>query len=161
MTSHTTADKYFWELNLSALTDTIIILDIDGTIAEMYSDDVSPETLHALESIKERNEIFLFSNNPNPKRLILFANKLTLPHISSKYKKPDPRILRALPNHHDKPLLIIGDKVLTDGLFAIFIKAPFLKVRRIRNSRESLLLRLSYWLDDVVSPLVNAMNLLR
>jgi len=49
------------------------------------------------------------------------------------------------------PLVVIGDKYCTDGLFARNLKARFVLVLRKRSGRERLIVRISYLIDRVVS----------
>ncbi|MFZ2523213.1 MAG: decaprenyl-phosphate phosphoribosyltransferase, partial [Minisyncoccia bacterium] len=49
-----------------------------------------------------------------------------------------------------KKTIVVGDKYLTDGLFALNLKADFIKVERVLSGRESLKTRITYFLDDFV-----------
>ena len=49
-----------------------------------------------------------------------------------------------------KELLVIGDKFLTDGLFAKNIGAEFIKAKRKISGQESILIKLINLFDDLL-----------
>ncbi|HWO07045.1 MAG TPA: hypothetical protein VNM40_00500 [Candidatus Paceibacterota bacterium] len=151
-------EKHLWEIDLGDIAECVILIDIDGTIAVADTDTVESGVSEALQALQERNRVFLFSNNINGERLASLARSLNVPHIASSHRKPDPRVLRDIPNEDNWPLVVIGDKALTDGLFAEFVAARFIKVRRVRGAGESNLQRFTYWVDDLSAPLVKAIK---
>jgi hypothetical protein len=53
------------------------------------------------------------------------------------------------------PIVVIGDKYLTDGRFANNVKATFVKVRRIIGTTEGLNVRIAYWIDDLMYRIIS------
>ena len=52
-------------------------------------------------------------------------------------------------------LIIIGDKILTDGLFARHIGATFIKVERYKSKKDRLITKIIYRLDDLCQYLLS------
>jgi hypothetical protein len=64
-------------------------------------------------------------------------------------------VLRGLPpDHRAQPLVVIGDKIIVDGLFARRIRARFIRIGRVRSTADRRLVRATYLLDDLVAAIV-------
>ncbi|MDE2399974.1 MAG: hypothetical protein KGL67_03130 [Patescibacteria group bacterium] len=141
-------EKYFKELDVSAWSRKTIILDIDGTITADGGSDLDPLVAKKIEEMATANSIFLFSNKHLPDRDNDIANKTHIPLLISSFKKPNKKVIKNLPDQLKTNLLVIGDKILIDGLFAKKIGADFIKVKRLTSQSDSLKVKLIYILDD-------------
>jgi predicted HAD superfamily phosphohydrolase YqeG len=144
----------FLKLDISKITNYTILLDIDGTLTHDGSDDISEEVLAAIKELQETNKIYLCSNKKNHERNHKVAEQTGIPYLETDLRKPSKKILELLPKDSPKDLLVIGDKFLTDGLFAHNIKAKFLKVGRITSSSSTFFTKLTYLIDDLAAKLL-------
>ena len=143
-------DKYFENLDFSHFKNKLIFLDIDGTIVADSKFDVSADVLHKIKELDENNQVFLCTNSFHKDRAKNIANITKLKFIDCHHKKPSKKILNYIP----KELLnlgkvVIGDKFLTEGLFAIRIKGEFLKVKRKVN-KDVFYIKIINFIDDLV-----------
>ncbi|MBI5414648.1 HAD-IIIA family hydrolase [Candidatus Peregrinibacteria bacterium] len=143
--------EYFEELNISALKNSLILLDVDGTLAPDNEYDFSEKVQKKLRELHEHNEIFLCTNSRNRERTNQLEKILEIPVLSSKYRKPSKKILRDLDQFHNKKIVVIGDKFLTDYLFAKNIGAEFVWVKRKISGNERWWIRGYNFIDDVLS----------
>ena len=126
----------FSELRAEEFDSAVIILDIDGTIAPAGSDTIDVVAEKKISELREKNDIYLLSNRNAPGRTLALAKTLGVSGIDVPYRKPDIRAVRGI-KRENKEVVVIGDKVLTDGLFAFFIGARFIKVARVLTGDES------------------------
>jgi predicted HAD superfamily phosphohydrolase YqeG len=144
--------KIFTE-EISSVYDSNILVDIDGTIIppEVEEYEISQETFSWVNELKlHRNTIFLCSNNNVHERNEEIARILGVTYLRIEIKKP----LREAAGGVDKKnteVVVIGDKFLTDGLFAKNLGAKFIKIPRLVSDETPLQHKLDCWLDDVVS----------
>lgn len=147
---HQLCKRHSWEdilnLNLSGYT---IILDIDGVVMAHAETTVPDETKRYVENLKRNNDVFLVSNSLSTKRKAYTSEALDIPWIDSGHRKPSKRILSFMKYDVQKPLAVIGDKILTDGLFAYRIKATPLLLERRTSTKDPIATRLMYWIDDI------------
>lgn len=142
------------------LTDTdvrnaLIFLDIDGTLVSDNEDAPSKSVLKKIKELQKNNVIWLCSNSFNIARNETIRSLTGLPLIKG-YRKPSKKILdQVTPEDlHDpsqpapRPIVVIGDKVLTDGLFAKHIGGTFIKVKR-KLGRDRLRIKLYNLIDDI------------
>jgi HAD superfamily phosphatase (TIGR01668 family) len=158
-----TALPYFHELDLRTLRDAVILLDIDGTIAADCENEVSPAVRTAIETLKKQgNSIYLCTNGFKRKheRNRAMAATLGVTYFETTAKKP---LRTAAPPdvvHGTKPVVVIGDKFLTDALFAANLGVPFIEVRTLRSAQDPWIVKLAYAIDDPIerlsTPLVRA-----
>ncbi len=148
--------RSFSEIDLASLEPRTIILDVDGTILADGETHVSEEMSAAVARAQATHEVFICSNNRDLARARAIAESLGVPCVSSPHRKPDRRVIDGLAPHH--PLLVVGDKYLTDERFARAINAEFLRVARLRCKSDSLSSRLIYAMDDAVSFLMNSIK---
>lgn len=148
-------DKYFENLDVSNLRNKVIFLDIDGTIASDSKSDLNLKVLNKIKDLDKNNKVFLCTNSFHKNRARDIADMTNLKFIDCRYKKPSRKILNYIPKEYlDLEKLVIGDKFLTEGLFAIRIKAQFIKVKRKVN-KDSFIIRLINFVDDLVYKLIN------
>lgn len=150
--------QFFHELSVESFSDMVIIIDIDGTLACSSSLEVDARARVVIGQLQERNTVYAFSNNYNGSRSRHIAKMLQLPYIEAPHKKPNKRILHYI-DIGTSPVIAIGDKFLTDGLFAYFIKAKYIRVKRYRCDGDTALDRLACIVDDCVYGLVCVLGL--
>ncbi len=148
---------FFRELKPTDFEGAIVLLDLDGTLVADREKELTPQNQHALLSLMEHASVFLVSNNGGVRAPAL-VSQYGVRAIVSPYKKPSKRVIEGI-EFPDAPRVVIGDKVLTDGWFAHRIGASFVKVSRILNGNESLFVRASYNVDDIVWTLVRLSTL--
>ena len=129
-----------------------ILLDIDGVLMADGENMIRPEILPYAAQLVAHNDVFLVSNSYRDHRCEHAAATLNTPWVKTPYKKPNTKILRHIDYDQTKPLLVIGDKFFTDGLFAQYLKAEgFLIQDRLVSKKDSFLAVLAYTFDDVAS----------
>lgn len=126
-------NKFFEELE-TPWQGAVIFLDIDGTLRPDGVGEMSLEVLKKLAELRAKNEVRLTSNKGN------------------KAKKPSRKAAEGV-DLRNKKVIVIGDKFLTDYLFARNIGAKFVMVRRKISGRESLFAKITYLIDDIISNL--------
>lgn len=141
--------KYFHELHVASLTGAVVILDIDGTLTCSSSMHVSDAVRDTISRFQKENVVYIFSNNYNGQRSRAIAQDLGLPYIEAPHKKPNKKILHYI-DHGTAPIIAIGDKYLTDGLFAQFTRVRHIRVRRYRCPQDSLVDRAACVFDDIM-----------
>jgi predicted HAD superfamily phosphohydrolase YqeG len=153
-------EGYFHEINVAAIKGAVVILDIDGTLTCSSSMCVDNRVRTMITLISKYNSVYVFSNNYNGARSRSIAADLDLPYIESPYKKPNTMILRYIDNK-TAPVITIGDKYLTDGLFAHFINAKHIRVRRYHSSADSIFDKMACLLDDVMYRIARMIGVVR
>lgn len=141
-------DVFFHELNTDNILGTTVILDIDGTLTCSSKRSIDKNVIRVIRKLQEENVVYVFSNNYNGKRSREIAKSLDLPYIESPYKKPNKKILQYIDEMC--PIVAIGDKYLTDGLFAQFTGARHIRVKRYRCDDDSMADKVACFLDDVM-----------
>lgn len=143
--------KYFKDLEID-FNNCCVLLDVDGTITFDSKKDCS-DCLQKISDIKNKqNEIYLCSNGKDKNRIIKMSRELKVRYISSKHKKPSKRILDNIElEQKNNELIVIGDKILTDGLLARRLKARFVKVKRLSSKDDSFKIKIINFIDDVLS----------
>ncbi|MEN9649277.1 MAG: Mitochondrial phosphatase [Candidatus Parcubacteria bacterium] len=147
MSSHT--EYYFKDQDIQNISGKTVILDIDGTIATDNSSDIEEAAMHKVRDLAEHNVVLLCSNKPNPARNLAISQKLNIPILTTHLRKPNKKIVDLIDPKHPKERVVIGDKMLTDGLFARNIDAEFVKVKRLKEHTDSFYTKLTYFLDDM------------
>lgn len=142
------AEHYFKDLPTDSIRNNIIFLDIDGTFVVDGTADIDQESLDTLKRLREHNEVYLCTNGRDVERNSAVEKKIGLAIINGGIRKPSKKILGKLTSPPTKPLVVIGDKYLTDGIFARRLHAHFIKVKRLRG-KEAFSIRLSYLIDDI------------
>ena len=142
-------NNYFEAINLD-FQNQVIFLDIDGTLVSDKGLNFDSLVLRQLEKLKAKNKVFLCTNSNDKMRKVEIERRLNLPIVTHHYKKPSSKMLVELnlkPN--SKELLVIGDKFLTDGLFARNIGSEFIKIKRKISGKETLIIKIINFLDDI------------
>ncbi len=136
------------------IRDHTIILDIDGVLMADAESTIDPQIASYIATLKEHNDIFIVSNSFRDARCAYAAEALGLPWIDSPFKKPSVSILNYMQYDHAKPMLVIGDKLLTDGIFALRIGAEPVMLHRRTSPKDRIVIKLTYLLDDIAYSLV-------
>ncbi len=139
--------QFFHDVSTDAISDSVVILDIDGTLTCSSSMHINDRVREKIRELKKTNAVYIFSNNYDGERSRIIAHDLGLPYIEAPHKKPNKKILNYI-ERGTSPVVAIGDKFLTDGLFAHFSRATHIRVRRYRCSADSVWDRLACIFDD-------------
>ncbi|MEA3322695.1 MAG: hypothetical protein U9Q12_00565 [Patescibacteria group bacterium] len=148
---------FFHELDVNNIFDTTVILDIDGTLTCSSKKDIDENVIGVIRKLQEKNAVYVFSNNYDGKRSREIAVSLDLPYIESPHKKPSKKILKYI--DETCSVVAIGDKYLTDGLFAQFAGARHIRVKRYRCEDDSLADKLACLLDDVMYAIARLLHI--
>ncbi|MBN1494616.1 GtrA family protein [Candidatus Peregrinibacteria bacterium] len=135
--------------DIGDILDMTVILDIDGTIVADNCDEIAAETMVAVETLKKHNTVYLCTNSFNRIRNAKVEKLLGLKIADMKHKKPSKKILETMFVENPSRLVVIGDKFLTDGLFAKRIGAQFLMVKRKLSFNEPLLVKVINFIDGM------------
>lgn len=147
-------EKYFCELDADGLAGGLILLDIDGTIIADGSEKIDGRAADKIKVLLAGNAaVLLVSNNRNATRVKKIAAAAGVPYLDTPYRKPDKKILDAIGPEKNRPITVIGDKFLTDGLFAEKCGIGFIKIKRVTSPRDRWYVKASYRLDDLIGPL--------
>ncbi len=131
----------------------VVFLDIDHTLLPPNEERVTESVEQAILAIKQiARKIYLTSNGGKHERNQTIAQTYGLSYIQSHYKKPNTKIM--LDIKENPPFVVIGDKILTDGMFAKNIGASFICVKRYRSKKESLFDICACFIDDVLGGIV-------
>jgi predicted HAD superfamily phosphohydrolase YqeG len=152
-------DIFFHEIDVSKIHNSTVILDIDGTLACSSKKDIQQKVINVIRALQKTNVVYVFSNNYDGIRSRKIASSLKLPYIESPHKKPSKKILHYI--EETCPVVAIGDKYLTDGLFAQRIGARYIKVKRYRCKKDSLADKMACILDDVVYAVAKFLQITR
>ena len=144
----------FNQLKTGTIKDYLIFLDIDGTLIEDSEIEVDKEGIKKINELKKHNQIYLCPNGPDRKRNRAVAELCKLDYLDTDIKKPSKKILNLIDIQSPDKKLVIGDKFLTDGLFAKRIKADFIKVKRITSKNDKLYIKFLYWIDDLIYKII-------
>ena len=145
----------FLDIEAQELAGKLVLLDIDGTLTYDRGTEIDEAVRQKLQALAKVAEIYLCSNGPVERTRIL-AEALALRYVDSLHRKPNKKILEQV-ERGDKALVVIGDKALTDGIFAKNIGANFIPVKHLRHADDRWITRLSYFVDDCVSVFVYAL----
>ncbi len=130
-----------------------LLLDIDHTLLPPSVLELGQKGREQILRIKEMGiTILLLSNGGRHVRNRALAQTLGVEYVTSRYKKPNKKIISGLTLR--QPVVVVGDKGLTDGLFALRIKAPFLRVKRHTSPADSFFDTVACIIDDVLSYLL-------
>lgn len=139
-------------LDVGEIQNTTVILDIDGTITADGQDVFSDGVFARIRELASYNVVYVFSNHRNNVRNRIVASRVGCALIETPHRKPNPKVLCGLPpDHRFRPLVVIGDKIIVDGVFAWRIGARFIQVGRVRSASDRRLVRATYLLDDLVA----------
>lgn len=154
-------ETFFKQLNFDNIKNKTIIIDVDGTITHDSRDILDLETIDKIKELKINNRVYLSTNNNQPERNKNIAARLDVEFIKTDYKKPSQKSISSIQRNISNEFLIIGDKYLTDGLLAKRVDADFIKVKRLRSRSDSLFVKISYFVDDLIYKLLPYLSIIR
>jgi HAD superfamily hydrolase (TIGR01662 family) len=145
----------YFEQHDFAFANTLVLLDVDGTIVPDSGEIAPPEAVAQVNEMKARgNEICLCSNSRRDnyaERLAALGAQLEVSVCPVLVRKPSIKAIASLESK-GRAMVVIGDKDLTDGLLARRIGARFIKVRRKLDPADRLGSRLANVFDMVCGP---------
>lgn len=158
--------KLFRDLDLSWIKNAVVILDIDGTLladnklvggeAPSTIDAIDGATLAKVRELGGRNQVYLVSNGKDHGRRERIAAQIgNVKYHPTDFYKPNPKSVRGILPQDERAVFVIGDKLLTDGLLALRIDAPFIQVGSLRMQKESLLVSAAYRIDNWTQSFLN------
>lgn len=140
---------FFEDLDVRTLQGYRVLLDVDGTLVADGGHSLDPRVFTCAQSLAHTNTVILHSNKRSNARLQTLAQAIGATPLLGVSRKPSMGILRHIPDDA-RPLIVIGDKWITDGWFARRVGARFIRVRRKISSRDSTVARLAYAIDDLL-----------
>ncbi len=148
--------KNFLEIDSNNLKNSTLVLDIDGTIVSDKSNKIKYKIVEKIKELAHKNKIYLCSNG-SQSRVAKFAEVLNASVIEGKkpFSVKMPEIKK------ESKIVVIGDKYLTDGLFARSINAEFLKVRHLTSNTDTTFIKFSYFMDNLVYSTILYFKLMR
>ena len=146
--------SFFHSLEIDHLKGYLIFLDIDGTLIHDSKHELDEEVIKKINILKKNNEVYLCSNSSDYSRNRKVSELSGLPYLETTLRKPSKKMLHLVDEAGGKKRLVIGDKLLTDGLFALNIGAKFMKVKRMTSTQDSRYIKFLYWVDDVISKML-------
>lgn len=147
--------KAFQDLDERSFAGALVIVDVDGTLTNDKGSAVASSVREMLERLSKVADVHLFSHGlPERTRMLAYAHGVHF--LESSYRKPSRRVIEKL-ERQGKRLVVIGDKSLTDGLFAANIGAQFVPVQRIRHADDDWYAKFVYILDDAASYMMRAL----
>lgn len=133
----------------------LVFIDIDGTLTVDGGSKVASPIQVWVKNLASVARVHLISNRKDHHRNTRIAQMLGVFYLETGLRKPNPEIFKQISGSFAIPCIVIGDKCLTDGLFAKKIGAKFLKVRRMVGPRESIFIRFLYFIDDIAAFIVS------
>ncbi len=135
--------KNFLDLDL-VLEGKTIFLDVDGTIVSDKNILIDEVISNKIKTLISKNDVYICSNG-SPRNAFNMAEIFGCKNI--KVLKP---FTFGIDKDKFKNVVVIGDKFLTDGLFAYFLGGDFIKVNHIKSTSDKFLIKFSYKFDDFI-----------
>ncbi len=129
------------------LQNTVIFLDVDGTLVGEGRSKLDKKTLEKFSSLQKNNTIILCSNSPKKARTQKMAEELGVDWMKGPHKKPNKQVLDDLDFSPKQKKVVIGNLFCIDGRFAKNIGATFLPVKTLVAPSENWLNKLFYLVD--------------
>jgi predicted HAD superfamily phosphohydrolase YqeG len=149
-------DLLYFEQHAFQFENSLVILDIDGTIVPDSGRVASAAVAGKVLELKAKgNEVRLCSNSRRgnyAERLDAVAGQLDVGVCPVAFRKPSTLAISGI-DRKGRALVVIGDKDLTDGLLARRVGAHFIKVRRKLDPADRLSSRMANLIDLVFGPI--------
>ena len=156
--------RTFLETDFSSYQGYVIILDVDGVLVPDGVTSLDERVCQQVARLGQVNDVYLCSNGGHTERDKRFAALANVTWLSSSAGKPSLRAVEDLAVK-DQPVLVVGDKVLTDGLLAHRLRnASFVKVKRLVMKGAGSIFNLNKLVefgDDVVGLVLAAIKIVR
>lgn len=156
--------KFFRDLHIEKFRDTVVILDIDGTIYHDKEHTVlipEQDKINELKSVAKK--VILLSNGEHTRTVIL-SERHGVAYHNSVYKKPYRKIIYDIKKEfgfEKDEIVVIGDKFITDGLLALQTGARFIHVQSLQKNDEGVVNKSVYFFDDIFGKIVEYIKLFR
>jgi putative flippase GtrA/predicted HAD superfamily phosphohydrolase YqeG len=124
-----------------------VLLDVDGTIVADRMEDIAPADLEALFQLAKSNSVYLCTNAKDPDRIVRLSKRLGVSYAPVPADKPGIAFLKDIPM--SEPVVIIGDKVLTDYIVGKKIGARIILVERKTGPNDPFHTKAGYVADDI------------
>ena len=148
---------YFENISVPDEPSCLVLLDLDGTLTPDIREETSIENIvkEKVTQLSKHHSVYLCTNGKDRDRAQNIASKLGIALVDSKYKKQSKKFLHDLPFDPNRRTIVIGDKILTDGLLARRLHAHLYLIKRKKSGKESIFVRLVEYLDDVIAALIS------
>jgi decaprenyl-phosphate phosphoribosyltransferase len=149
--------KNFVEIGSEISENSTLIIDVDGTLVADKKKEIDLKIIEKIKELARNNKVYLCSNSSkeNAKN---FAEMANVPILVG--KKPFfikiPEIIKKTSG-----VIVLGDKYLTDGIFAKIIGGKFIKIKRIISNDDTFFIKASYFFDDIVYKILPYLRLMR
>ena len=142
----------------ATLPRSLFIIDIDGTLVPDDESEPDMDTRHAMEILTRSHAACIASNGKNTKRNKDIARLFGIPYIAG--TKPFGAVATAIRKHNkdNLPIVVVGDRYLTDGLLALRLQALFIPVRALHSTNETAYVRASYAIHGVITVVALALT---
>ena len=148
-------DLLYFEQQTFDFESSLVILDIDGTLVPDSGRVAPAEVVEQVRALKARgNEVRLCSNSRRgnyAERLEAVAAQLDVGVCPNVFRKPSTLAISGV-ERNGRPVVVIGDKDLTDGLLARRVGARFIKVKRKLDPADRFVSKLANLLDNTFGP---------
>lgn len=146
----------FEDLDTAEFAGAALIVDVDGTITHDGGATVSAERAAALQRLAAVAASVTLVSNGSRERTRMIAEAHGVDFLDTPHRKPGRRALETFAGA-GSPLFVLGDKALTDGLFAANVGARFVPIARVRHDTDTRGTRAMYVADDLARPLVRTL----
>lgn len=153
-------DLPFFEEIKTDFREKTVFLDVDGTLLPDGEKDIEQKTIEQIKKLKQNNRVLFCTNCSDIERTGYLAGRVGLEIANCHHKKPSKRVLDGLSLPHNN-FVVIGDKFLTDGLFAKNIGAEFIMVKKKISGRESNKIKIIYFMDALIYELYRLLKMER
>ncbi len=148
--------KNFIDIDEGSIIDSTLIIDVDGTLVPDKTNEISANVIEKIKRFSIYNDVFICSNG-SPQNAESFSSLAGVKNFKC-FKPFKGDILDQIDKN--KRIVVVGDKFLTDGLFALNVGGEFLKVRHVIG-KDSLSTKITYFIDDFVWDSKNLFKLMR
>lgn len=141
-----------FESAVQNITNSVVLLDVDGTLLPDGSHELDEDTMVHAKILTSKNKVYLVSNgtdSPRVERLAVSIGAAVAPK-GVPAGKPSVHAMEGI-TLEGKSSVVMGDKYLTDGVFAQRTGSRFVLIERKQSGKERFSVRLSYWVDRIVS----------
>lgn len=145
----------FAELKVKDIQGRTILLDVGGTLTHENHETLEEPIIKKVRELKANgNKIYLYSNKKYHYRDRAFAKFLEVHYVKADLGTTRRTIIKSLKKPKTKPLLVIGDKFLTDGRLAKKLHADFMRVGHTPIVQASIFMKVIYRIDNLFNDLL-------
>ncbi len=141
--------QHWEEILKRGVSGYVILLDVNGTLLPDGEREVSEKIKGYIETLKKDNEIYLLSNSRVKGRVASVGAALGIEPLKTRYRKPNPGIRKDLPQN-GKPVMVVGDKLIIDGVLSLLIKAELILIKRERSVKDRWFVKFGYFCEDLL-----------